>query len=80
MVEVQTPRGSVRFRAAVTEEIVQGAIECDMGGGGALGPQAWRDSNVNELTDIENLDEISGFPVYKCLLAEGEASRRRWPV
>ena len=70
MVEVQTPRASVRFRAAVTDDIVQGAIECDMGGGGALGPQAWQDSNVNELTDIENLDEISGFPVYKCLLAE----------
>jgi len=70
LVEVRTPRGAVRFRAVVTDEIVQGAIECDMGGGGVLGPKAWQDSNVNELTDITNLDEISGFPVYKCLLAE----------
>jgi cysteine sulfinate desulfinase/cysteine desulfurase-like protein/anaerobic selenocysteine-containing dehydrogenase len=69
-VEVSTPRGSVRFRAAVTEDIVRGAIECDMGGGGPLGSEAWRASNVNELTDLSNLDEISGFPVYKCLLAE----------
>jgi cysteine desulfurase NifS len=70
LVEVATPRGTVRFRAAVTEEIVAGAIECDMGGGGPLGSKAWQRSNVNELTDISNLDEISGFPVYKCLLAE----------
>ncbi len=70
LVEVSTPRGAVRFRAVVTEDIVAGTIECDMGGGGPLGPRAWQDSNVNELTDINNLDEISGFPVYKCLLAE----------
>jgi cysteine desulfurase NifS len=70
LVEVATPRGVVQFRAAVTEDIVQGAIECDMGGGGPLGSKAWQASNVNELTDIGNLDEISGFPVYKCLLAE----------
>jgi cysteine desulfurase NifS len=69
-VEVSTPRGSVRFGAAVNPDIVQGAIECDMGGGGPLGSRAWQESNVNELTDITNLDEISGFPVYKCLLAE----------
>jgi anaerobic selenocysteine-containing dehydrogenase len=70
LVEVATPRGSVRFRAAVTAEIVAGAIECDMGGGGRLGSEAWQRSNVNGLTDVSNLDEISGFPVYKCLLAE----------
>jgi len=70
LVEVRTQRGAVRFRAVVTEDIVAGAIECDMGGGGPLGPKAWRESNVNELTDLGNLDQISGFPVYKCLLAE----------
>jgi cysteine desulfurase NifS len=70
LVQVATPRGKVRFRAAVTEDIVRGAIECDMGGGGPLGSEAWQESNVNELTDIGNLDQISGFPVYKCLLAE----------
>jgi cysteine desulfurase NifS len=70
LVEVETPRGSVRFRAAVTDDIVRGAIECDMGGGGPLGSEAWQEGNVNELTDIGNLDEISGFPVFKSLLAE----------
>ena len=72
LVEVRTPRGAVRFRAAVTDDIAPGAIECDMGGGGPLGPESWQESNVNELTDLGNLDEISGFPVYKCLLAEVE--------
>lgn len=72
LVEVRTPRGAVRFRATVTDDMVQGAIECDMGGGGPQGSRSWQESNVNELTDLENLDEISGFPVYKCLLAEVE--------
>ncbi len=70
MVEVSTPRGTQRFRAVVTDSIVLGAIECDMGGGGPTGPSAWKNCNVNELTDASNLDEISGFPVYKALLAE----------
>jgi len=83
LVEVRTPRGAVPFRARVSAEIVQGAIECNMGGGTAVGPRAWREWNVNELTDIENFDEISGFPVYKALLCDvvrigeaTEASRR----
>ena len=41
-----------------------------MGGGTPVGPKAWRESNVNELTDLRNYDEISGFPVYKALLCE----------
>ncbi len=41
-----------------------------MGGGGPLGPAAWRASNVNELTDMDNRDPISGFPVYKALLCD----------
>jgi cysteine desulfurase NifS len=70
LVEVQTARGAVRFRARVTDDIVRGAIEANMGGGGPVGPRAWQDSNVNELTDITNYDAISGFPVYKALLCE----------
>ena len=41
-----------------------------MGGGTPVGPRAWQESNVNELTDLSNYDEISGFPVYKALLCE----------
>ncbi len=70
LVEVQTPRGSVPFRARVTDRIIAGAVECNMGGGGAVGPHAWREWNVNDLTDIDNYDEISGFPVYKALLCD----------
>ena len=70
LVEVSTPRGAVPFRAIVSDEIVAGAIECNMGGGVPSGPKAWREWNANNLTDINNLDEISGFPVYKALLCE----------
>jgi cysteine desulfurase NifS len=72
LVEVRTPRGGVRFRARVTDDVVRGAVECSMGGGTPVGPKAWRESNVNELTDLNNYDEISGFPVYKALLCEVE--------
>jgi cysteine desulfurase NifS len=72
LVHVRSPRGVVPFRARVTPDIVAGAVECSMGGGGAVGPKAWREWNVNELTDVRNYDEISGFPVYKALLCEVE--------
>lgn len=70
LVEVRTPRGAVPFRARVTEDIVKGAVECSMGGGTPVGPKAWREWNVNELTDLGNYDPISGFPVYKALLCD----------
>jgi cysteine desulfurase NifS len=70
LVEVRTPRGAVPFRARVTRDIVPGAVECNMGGGGPVGPKAWQEWNVNELTDLGNYDEISGFPVYKALLCD----------
>jgi anaerobic selenocysteine-containing dehydrogenase len=58
LVDVVTPRGSVRFRAAVGEDIVRGAVEANMGGGGPLGPEAWQHANVNELTDPDNYDAM----------------------
>jgi len=70
LVMVKTLRGEVPFRAHVTDNIVKGAIECNMGGGTPVGPEAWQKWNVNELTDINNYDEISGFPVYKTLLCD----------
>ena len=71
-VDLVTPRGRVRFRAHVTEDIVRGAVEANMGGGGPLGTPAWRAANVNELTDAGNYDALSGFPVFKALLCEVE--------
>ena len=67
---VVSPRGRVRFWAHVTEDILAGVVEVNMGGGGPLGTDAWRHANVNELTDPDNRDPISGFPVYKALLCE----------
>jgi len=69
---VRTKRGRVPFYAKVTERIVKGVIEANMGGGGPLQPQEWKEANVNELTDLENCDPISGFPVFKALLCEVE--------
>jgi len=67
---VKTKRGNVPFYAKVTKRITKGVIEANMGGGGPLQPPAWREANVNELTDPENRDPISGFPVFKALLCE----------
>ncbi len=67
-VDVLTPRGAVSFRAQVSDNIMPGVVDADMGGGGPVGPDAWRACNVNELTALDHYDPISGFPVYKCLL------------
>lgn len=69
-VYVITARGGVPFRARVTADIVPGAIDANMGGGGPMGSLSWQQANVNELTDLENRDPISGFPVYKALLCD----------
>jgi cysteine desulfurase NifS len=70
LVQVSTLRGSMPFRARVTPDIVAGSIECNQGGGGPVGPKAWQEWNVNELTDMDNFEKISGFPVYKALLCQ----------
>ncbi|MGO9118167.1 MAG: IscS subfamily cysteine desulfurase [Desulfomonilaceae bacterium] len=70
LVRVVTPRGGVAFRALVSDDIIQGVIDADMGGGGPVGPQEWQGCNVNELTDLQRYDPISGFPVYKALLCD----------
>ncbi|TKB28062.1 dehydrogenase [Desulfopila sp. IMCC35006] len=72
---IESPRGKVHFWAYVTEDIVPGVIEANMGGGGPLGPKEWQAANVNILTDYENRDPISGFPVYKALLCNVSKNR-----
>jgi anaerobic selenocysteine-containing dehydrogenase len=67
---VVSPRGRVPFKAHVTDDIVPGVVEVSMGGGGPIAAEAWRRANVNDLTDSENRDPISGFPVYKALLCD----------
>ncbi len=70
LVNVRTARGQVFMRAFVTDDIMQGTIDANMGGGGPVGPEAWQKCNINELTDIKRYDPISGFPVYKALLCD----------
>ena len=41
-----------------------------MGGGGPVAADEWKHGNVNELTDFDNRDPISGFPVFKALLCD----------
>ncbi len=67
---VVTQRGKVRYTAWVTEDIVPGVIEANAGGGSPIASEPWRECNVNELTDPDNRDPISGFPVYKALLCD----------
>ena len=69
-VYIKTKRGQVGMYAFVTDDIVMGAIEASGMGGGALGPKAWRDACINDLTDLQRYDPISGFPVYKALLCD----------
>jgi anaerobic selenocysteine-containing dehydrogenase len=69
---VKTKRGKVSFYAKVTERILAGVIEANMGGGGVIQAEEWKEANVNELTDPDNRDPISGFPVFKALLCEVE--------
>ncbi|AGA90918.1 cysteine desulfurase family protein [Thioflavicoccus mobilis 8321] len=69
-VRIRSPRGEIAMRALVTDDIVPGAVDANMGGGTPVGPAAWQDANVNELTDITRYDPISGFPIYKTLLCD----------
>ncbi len=68
-VVLRSPRGQVKMRALVTDDIIPGAVDANMGGGGPLGPDAWKNCNINELTELR-FDPISGFPIYKALLCE----------
>jgi anaerobic selenocysteine-containing dehydrogenase len=68
-VDVVSPRGRVRYVALVSEDIVPGVIEANAGGGSPDATPAWR-QNINELTDADNRDPLSGFPVCKALLCD----------
>jgi anaerobic selenocysteine-containing dehydrogenase len=67
---VESPRGRVGVWAKVTEDVMTGQVELNAGGGSPIHAEAWRDANANFVTDFENRDPISGFPVYKALLCE----------
>jgi len=67
---VASPRGTVGVWAKVTDDVMTGQVELNVGGGSPIQAEAWRNANANYLTDFENRDPISGFPVFKALLCE----------
>jgi anaerobic selenocysteine-containing dehydrogenase len=56
--EVQTKHGSIQLKARVKDNIRPDTIHI---------PQGWQEANVNELTDAEDVDPVSGFPNLKSL-------------
>lgn len=76
MVVVKTPRNSISMCALVSDAIMRGVVYAAVGGGGPLGTEAWQKGNANMLTDFEQYDPISGFPVYKTLLCQVSKKRR----
>ena len=67
---VESPRGRVGFWAKVTDDVMTGQVEVNVGGGSPIQAEGWREANTNYLTDHANRDPITGFPVYKALLCE----------
>ena len=67
---VYNSRGEVPYYANVTDGIPAGEVEVNMGGGSIYQAESWRKANTNLLTDVENRDYISGFPVFKALLCD----------
>lgn len=76
-VVVKSPRGFVEMTANVTEDIMPGFVYAPVGGGGPQGTEAWKRANINILTDLDQFDPISGFPIYKTLLCQVKKKRRR---
>jgi anaerobic selenocysteine-containing dehydrogenase len=67
---VESPRGKVGVWAKVTDDVMTGQVELNVGGGSPIHAKEWREANANYVTDFKNRDPISGFPVYKALLCE----------
>lgn len=76
VVIIKTARGKVTLRALVTDTIMAGFVYAPVGGGGPQGTEAWQEANVNILTDHQQFDTISGFPVYKTLLCQVKKKKR----
>jgi anaerobic selenocysteine-containing dehydrogenase len=52
MVGVETPRGSIRIKANVTQDIMPGVVSV---------PHGWASANSNVLLDSRLLDRVSGY-------------------
>lgn len=63
LVKISSPRGHVTAKALFIESLGKGIVGMTHG---------WNKSNINELTDDELLDPISGFPAYRGFLCNIE--------
>ena len=59
MMYVETRKGRVKIKARVTPDIAQGVISM---------PHGWAQANANNLTDVQERDPVSGYPMLKGLL------------
>ncbi len=59
MVTVESPRGSIRIKVRVTEDIHPGIVSV---------PHGWRDTNVNLLTTDADVDPVTAFIGFKSVL------------
>lgn len=69
-VVVTTPRGEIKVVATLSDNINSGDTELNIGGGQDMQIGLWAQANVNYMTEKDNQDPISGFPVFKDLLCE----------
>jgi len=58
MAEIETKSGRIRLQAHVSQSIRPDIIHI---------PQGWEEANANELTGLDDLDPVSGFPNLKSL-------------
>ena len=58
MAEIETRYGRIRLPARVTQNIRPDTIHA---------PQGWEEANANELTGLDHVDPLSGFPNLKSL-------------
>ena len=59
LVMVESPRGSIRIKAKLTEDVHPRVVSIQMG---------WSEANANLLTDDQSRDPVSGFPELRALL------------
>jgi anaerobic selenocysteine-containing dehydrogenase len=52
MIGIQTPRGRIKIKAKVTEDIMPGVVSV---------PHGWATANCNLLLDARVRDEVSGY-------------------
>ncbi len=59
MINIETRKGSIKMKARVTEDIAPKCITI---------PHGWAQANANVLTDLQERDPVSGYPMLKGLL------------